>query len=240
VKITEIEYDAIVIKFVDKEGLTVNIEESEFHEIIDGNLKSKDRDYYFGIISVIFKVTAFIEEKCFHTILWYDYSIDPIKISTSLPDQHLELFNQLEAKIFYNCILLMLPQNCFDNTTYSNSKCSENQNIYNVDNSSSEQIECLLFDLTINKDSKIYNINHFIFAHVDLEIYTKIYYETINHKLVERYIGKNTNQCNMHENILVSCTKINNSYDENNNTIQNKNSFKTQSVPENTLGIAKI
>ncbi|EPR78269.1 Serine/threonine protein kinase [Spraguea lophii 42_110] len=242
VKITEIEYDGIEIQFMDKDCLHIKIKESEFHSIMNGDLKLNDRDYYFKIISVVFKVTAFIEEKCFHTTLWYDCPSDPLKIYTSLHDQLPKSIHCFGSNPFYKYILLMLPPNCFGNTAYSNSGYLGNQNIYNVDVLKAKKIDVYMFvNLAIDKTSNAYNINEFMFDHVYSELYTKIYYETNDHGMVEGYIGKNTNQCNMNENILVSYTKIIKSQDKNSrNKIQNKNNLKNQSAPENTPIITKI
>ncbi|EPR78738.1 hypothetical protein SLOPH_1024 [Spraguea lophii 42_110] len=234
VKITEIEYDGIEIQFTDKNYSPIDIEESDFHRIIGGDLKLNDRDYYFEILSVVFNVTAFIEKKYFHTTLWYECFIDPIKISTSLHDQLCRSFYFLEPNFYYKYIIL--PLDCFNSTTYSNSGCPENQNIYNVDVLKYGNERCLLFNLTIDKNSQIYNINYFRFDPVYSELYIKIYYKTSYHRIIEEYIGKNTNQCNMNENVWISYIKTNKSQDKNNkNTIQNKNNLKKQSIPENIL-----
>ncbi|EPR77673.1 hypothetical protein SLOPH_792 [Spraguea lophii 42_110] len=51
--------------------------------------------------------------------------------------------------------------------------------------------------------------------------------------MIEGYIGKNTNQCNMNKNVLVSYTKTNKSHDK--NKIQNENNLKNQRIAENIL-----
>ncbi|EPR77767.1 hypothetical protein SLOPH_698 [Spraguea lophii 42_110] len=216
VKITEIEYDGIEIHFVDKDHLPIDIKEPEFHRIMHENLKSNSRDYYFRIISIIFKITIFIEEKCFHTTLLWNYFSKPIKIYSSLYDQLLESIRLLEPNFGYHIIL---PLNYFNNTTFSNSECSENKNIYDVNVLKFGKVRNLLSDLTINKDSKTYNINYFRFDRIYSELYTKIYYKTTDYRMIEGYIGKSINQCNINENILVFYTKTNKQQDENNNNI---------------------
>ncbi|EPR78077.1 hypothetical protein SLOPH_527 [Spraguea lophii 42_110] len=244
VKITEIEYDGIEIEFMDKNNLPIYIEEFEFHNILSGNLKRNDCDYYFRILSVILKVTIFIEERCFRTTLWHStYISKPIKIYTSLQDQLLESICILDLSFSYQYVIL--PSNWFDNTTSSNLEYSENQNIYDVDILKVKKIDRFMYvlnNLKINKDSKTYNINYFRFDHVYSNLYTKIYYYGANgHAMIEGYTGKSTNRYNMNENILVSYTKTNKPQDmNNNNTIQYENNLENQSVPVNTSTISKI
>ncbi|EPR78036.1 hypothetical protein SLOPH_2504, partial [Spraguea lophii 42_110] len=73
----------------------------------------------------------------------------------------------------------------------------------------------------------------------DSELYTKIYYVAANDIMIRGCIGKNINQCNMNENVLVYYTKTNKSYDKN-NKIQNKNNLKNQNIQKNILKIAKV
>ncbi|EPR78035.1 hypothetical protein SLOPH_2505, partial [Spraguea lophii 42_110] len=186
VKITEIEYDGIKIRFTDKNHIPVDMKDFEFHRIISGDLKPNECDYYFKITSIFFKVTAFIGKKCFYTTLWYSCFMDPIKISTPLYDQLTKLLHRLNSNDCYKYIIL--PQNWFDNTTYFNEH-SENQNIYDVDILKVKKIISSMYaldNLTIIKNSNTYNINYFRLDRVDSELYTKIYYTT-NYGLIEGY-----------------------------------------------------
>ncbi|EPR78899.1 hypothetical protein SLOPH_981, partial [Spraguea lophii 42_110] len=204
VKITEIEYDGIEIEFADKDRLPIHLSESEFHNILGGDLNPNDRGYYFTIVSIIFKITVFINEKCFHTTLSCNCPSNLIKISTSLHDQLPETIRFLVPNFAYRYIIL--PPNCFDDTTYSNSEYSENKNICSVNLLRPKQRRYYLYNLTITKNSNTYNINYFRFDYVDSKLYTKIYYYTSDYGMIEGHIGKNINRYNMNENILVSYT----------------------------------
>ncbi|EPR79764.1 hypothetical protein SLOPH_614, partial [Spraguea lophii 42_110] len=230
VKITEIEYDGVELEFRDNEQTAlIYVEEPDFYRIMNGDLTSNVSDIRLKILSVVFKVTAFIEEKCFHTTLWYNCFSNSIKISTLLQDQPSKTIRLLGLNFCSK--YLILPLDCFDNTTNSNSECSGDQDIYNVYPLKPGQGKYDLDNLTIDKDSKTYNIDAFIFNYIYSEVYTKFYYETHNRGMINGYIGKSANQCNMNKEILCLCKKTNKPRDENNkNIILNENSTQTDEI----------